>query len=49
LYETEDAAEAQARLARSWIWSRIFTYSAGWLRLGLPGSEAEWDRLEEAL
>ncbi|OLS50811.1 threonine-phosphate decarboxylase CobD [Rhodovulum sulfidophilum] len=49
LYETEDAAEAQARLARSWIWSRIFPYSAGWLRLGLPGSEAEWDRLEEAL
>ncbi|ARC87819.1 threonine-phosphate decarboxylase CobD [Rhodovulum sp. MB263] len=49
LYETEDAAEAQARLARSWIWSRIFPYSSGWLRLGLPGSDAEWDRLEEVL
>lgn len=49
LYETGDAEAAQARLARSWIWSRIFPYSEGWLRLGLPGTEAEWDRLDEAL
>lgn len=49
LYDTGDAAVAQDRLARSHIWSRIFPYSASWLRLGLPGSEAEWGRLEEAL
>lgn len=47
-YETA-AAAAQDRLARAQIWTRIFPYSAGWLRLGLPGSEAAWRRLEAAL
>jgi len=49
LYETGDAAAAQARLARAQIWSRTFPYSPGWLRLGLPGAEDEWTRLEAAL
>jgi len=49
LYETPAAEAAQAHLARAKIWSRIFPYSAQWLRLGLPGSEAEWDRLEAVL
>jgi len=49
LYETPDAPAAQARLARHHIWSRIFPYSATWLRLGLPGDPAEWVRLEAAL
>lgn len=49
LYETPDAREAQDRLARARIWSRIFPYSGTWLRLGLPGSEAEWTRLAAAL
>lgn len=49
LYETGDAAAAQARLAATHIWSRRFPYSAGWLRLGLPGTAAEWDRLAQAL
>ncbi len=49
LYETGNAAAAQERLARARIWSRIFPYAAGWLRLGLPGGEAEWARLAEAL
>lgn len=48
-YETGDAVAAQARLARAAIWSRVFPYSAGWLRLGLPGGEAAWARLEAAL
>lgn len=48
-YETGDAVAAQARLARAALWSRIFPYSAGWLRLGLPGHEAAWARLEAAL
>jgi cobalamin biosynthetic protein CobC len=47
--ETGDARAAQARLARGRIWTRAFPYSAGWLRLGLPGCCEEWDRLEAAL
>ena len=49
LYDTGDAVAAQDRLARDRIWSRIFPYSDRWLRLGLPGSEAEWARLEQGL
>lgn len=49
LYETGDAAKAQDRLARANIWTRRFPWSSGWLRLGLPGAEAEWERLAEAL
>ena len=48
-YAVEDAAAWQARLARAHIWTRIFPYSRSWLRLGLPGSEAGWARLEAAL
>ncbi|MEO1000801.1 MAG: threonine-phosphate decarboxylase CobD, partial [Pseudomonadota bacterium] len=44
-YETGDAPAAQARLAAGRVWSRIFPYSPGWLRLGLPGTEAGWSRL----
>jgi cobalamin biosynthetic protein CobC len=47
--ETGDARTAQARLARARIWARAFPYSAGWLRLGLPGTSEEWDLLEAAL
>ena len=43
------AASAQDALARHHIWSRVFPYSADWLRLGLPGDEAEWRRVGEAL
>ena len=49
LYHAADAALAQDHLARHRIWSRIFPYSPHWLRLGLPGSEQEWARLDEAL
>ncbi|MFP7672724.1 threonine-phosphate decarboxylase CobD [Marivita sp. S0852] len=49
LYHTPDAKAAQNRLARHQIWSRIFPYSDHWLRLGLPGSAAEWQRLADAL
>ena len=49
LYETPDAAAAQDRLARARIWSRIFPWHDRWLRLGLPGSPAEWARLAAAL
>jgi len=49
LYETPNARESQAALARHHIWTRRFPYSESWLRLGLPGSEDEWRRLEAAL
>jgi len=37
------------RLAKAWIWTRIFPYSTRWIRLGMPGSEADWARLLAAL
>lgn len=49
LYETPDARAAQEKLARSQIWSRVFAQKPTWLRLGLPGFEAEWSRLGEVL
>lgn len=49
LYETPDALGAQEKLAHGQIWSRIFAQNPTWLRLGLPGVEAEWSRLAEAL
>lgn len=49
LYETPDAHQAQAALARRHIWTRRFPYSDTWLRLGLPGNEGEWQRLQAAL
>ncbi|MHA7876328.1 threonine-phosphate decarboxylase CobD [Roseivivax sp.] len=48
-YETGDAQKARDHLARAHIWSRAFPYSTGWLRLGLPGDRAGWQRLEAAL
>lgn len=49
LYQTPDATKAQERLAQHRIWSRIFPYSTTWIRLGMPGSVAEWQRYENAL
>ena len=49
LYDCGDAIAAQERLARAKIWSRIFQGKPGWLRLGLPGDETEWNRLAAAL
>jgi len=48
-YDTADSAAAQTRLARDRIWSRIFPYSARWIRLGLPDGDAAWQRLLRAL
>ncbi len=47
-YHTPDAARAQAALAGAHVWSRVFPYSAHWLRLGLPPPEG-WPRLAQAL
>ncbi len=48
LFQVDNAANWQDRLARAFIWSRIFPYSKTYLRLGLPPSEG-WSRLEAAL
>ena len=48
LYNVDDAAAWQRKLARAHIWSRIFPYSKTYLRLGLPPADG-WDRLEAAL
>ena len=48
LYEVDDAAAWQDRLARHHIWTRIFPYSKTFLRLGLPAPDG-WNRLEAAL
>lgn len=48
-YSVPSASHWQDKLARSHIWTRIFPYSTEWIRLGLPGSPADWTRLEEAL
>jgi cobalamin biosynthetic protein CobC len=45
LYDTDDAASWQKRLAGRRIWSRVFPYSPRWLRLGMPGPDG-WTRLE---
>jgi len=49
LYEIPDALAVQEKLARAQIWSRVFAQNPRWLRLGLPGAEAEWSRLADAL
>ena len=48
LYEVDDAARWQDRLARGHVWSRVFPYSGTWLRLGLPHPD-RWDQVEAAL
>lgn len=48
-YETPAAQATQEHLARAKIWTRIFPYSTRWIRLGLPGTETGWQRLEVAL
>ena len=49
LYDVGDALAAQEKLARGQVWSRVFRQQPGWLRLGLPGNEAEWSRLSAVL
>jgi cobalamin biosynthetic protein CobC len=48
-YATPEARAAQEALAEAKIWTRVFPYSDSWIRLGLPGATAEWDRLASAV
>lgn len=49
LFDVSDASAAQQSLAKSQVWTRIFPYSKRWIRLGLPGCEDHWLRLEKAM
>ncbi len=48
LFRVDDAAAWQARLAQGKVWSRVFPYEPGWIRLGLPPGDG-WAQLEAAL
>jgi cobalamin biosynthetic protein CobC len=48
-YAVHDAAGLQRDLARQRIWTRVFPYSERWIRVGLPGDAAGWERLAAAL
>jgi cobalamin biosynthetic protein CobC len=44
-----DAVGWHDRLARNGVWVRAFPHRATWLRFGLPGDPAGWERLTAAL
>lgn len=48
LYDVDDAAAWQDRLARRCIWTRIFPWSRTHIRLGLPDGDG-WAQLDAAL
>tara|TARA_R110000765_G_scaffold80927_2_gene158502 strand:+ start:243 stop:1220 length:978 start_codon:yes stop_codon:yes gene_type:complete len=48
-YATDNGIMAQKMLAKHHIWSRIFPYSTNWIRMGLPGTAADWARLTIAM
>ncbi len=49
LIKLDNAKGAQIAFAEEMIWTRIFSYSKNWLRIGLPGTEDEWLRLAACL
>ncbi len=49
LYSCADSATLYEKLATNHILTRIFPYSKNWIRIGLPRSEADWHRLQQAL
>lgn len=49
LIDDKRAAQLFHHLAAHGLLSRPFDHNPNWLRLGLPGTEADWVRLEKAL
>jgi len=49
LAETDAASELHEKLGRAGIYTRPFPDQARWLRFGLPGPGAHWNRLEQAI
>ena len=48
LYQFDNAKNIQDKLAGHKIWSRVFSYSENWIRLGIP-PDTGWEPLERAL
>lgn len=48
-YDVGDGAAFQEHVARTHVLVRTFAHSPRWVRIGLPGPEHDWDRLEAAL
>lgn len=48
LYEVENAASLQDRLARAYVWTRVFPYSKTLIRLGVPAPDQR-QQFESAL
>ena len=46
---TRNAAALHEALARRRIWTRVFDYAPTWMRIGLPGSGENLQRLRQAL
>ena len=49
LYAGEQAAGLHDRLGRHGIMTRRFVGQPHWLRIGLPGTQADWERLRAAV
>lgn len=49
LVRSADAQQIFERLGRAGIFVRRFEQEPEWLRFGLPGAEADWQRLDQAL
>ncbi|HEY9164468.1 MAG TPA: threonine-phosphate decarboxylase CobD [Magnetovibrio sp.] len=49
LAESDGAQALYEKLGRVGILTRAFSYNPKWLRFGLPGTEADWQRLQTAL
>jgi cobalamin biosynthetic protein CobC len=49
LVRTRNAAQLFQRLGEAGILVRRFAEYPGWIRFGLPGREADWQRLAAAL
>lgn len=49
LVDTPTAADIHRELARRGIWTRVFVEQPAWLRIGLPGGDAGFTRLDGAL
>ena len=49
LIHTDSSLEAQKVFAENKIWTRKFSYSKNWLRIGIPGNSEDWKKLDAGL
>ncbi|MDC3093232.1 aminotransferase class I/II-fold pyridoxal phosphate-dependent enzyme [Paracoccaceae bacterium] len=48
-YATSSCLKVEEQFAAHYIWIRTFNYSETWVRLGIPTSKYEWERVRQAL